>query len=399
MTSKYIVLRSKSSARHTARSSDFTYNDSLLSTVPLEITSPIPDAQFTVQVETINRNEVDGLLQEADVQGVAPAMPLRLIAPTDVRATTSSEKSPVAWGIAAVGADRSAFTGRDIVVAVLDTGIDAAHPAFEGIKLIQRNFTDDAPEDLHGHGTHCAATIFGRDIDGQRIGVARGVRKALIGKVLGGGGDTQSIIEAIQWASSNGAHIISMSLGVDFPGYAKKLRESGFPEELAISRALEAYRANVRLYESVTSLLRALAHPTLLVAAAGNESQRKVNPRFEVAASPPATAEGIVSVAALGLTPAGLEVASFSNTGVILSGPGVDVTSAALGGGLVTMSGTSMAAPHVAGVAALWAEKILRNNQLTLRTLTGRVIGSTTTDGFAPGSDPYDFGAGLVSAP
>jgi subtilisin family serine protease len=399
MKSRYVMLRSPLTARREAGSPITTRGAVLPSAESLARGTPPPGAPFSVQVETIDRQDAQALTQQADVHDVAPVMPLRLIAPLDAHMTTADEQAPVAWGIAAVGADRSVFSGRDIVVAVLDTGIDASHPAFDGVELVQCNFTADDPADLHGHGTHCAATIFGRDVDGQRIGVARGVRRALIGKVLGRGADTQSIVEAIQWAAENGAHVISMSLGVDFPGYARKLRESGFPEELAVSRALEAYRANVRLYESVAALLRAQAHPTLLVAAAGNESRRNVDSRFELAAAPPATAEGVVSVAALGRAAAGLEVAWFSNTGAMLSGPGVDVTSAVRGGGLATMSGTSMAAPHVAGVAALWAEKIRSSGPLTLNALTGRLIGSTTLDGLLPGIDAYDVGTGLVKAP
>lgn len=395
MKSEYVVLRSSGTRLRGGAPASRALG--FRTTEALEVTHA--DEVFNVQIETVSRHEAEELWREPDVQDAAPVMPLRLIAPLDVHAATPAEHVPVAWGIAAVGADHSAFTGRDVVVAVLDTGIDAGHPAFEGVELISRNFTQDSPEDLHGHGTHCAATIFGRDVGGQRIGVARGIRKALIGKVLGKGSDTQSIVQAIQWAAENGAHVISMSLGVDFPGYARRLRESGFPEELAVSRALEAYRANVRLYESVATLLRAQLHPTLLVAAAGNESKRKVDPRFEVAAAPPATAEGVVSVAALGRGVGGLEVAPFSNNGALLSGPGVDVTSAAKGGGLATMSGTSMAAPHVAGVAALWAEKIQREGLLMLDTLRGRLIGSTSIAALAAGSDPFDIGAGIVMAP
>ena len=56
---------------------------------------------------------------------------------------------------------------------MLDTGIDSAHKAFESVTLIRQNFTTDADDsDTHGHGTHCAGTIFGRDVDGTRIGVA-----------------------------------------------------------------------------------------------------------------------------------------------------------------------------------------------------------------------------------
>ena len=63
----------------------------------------------------------------------------------------------------------SPFTGLGIVVAVLDTGIDATHPAFAGVTLVKKNFTTEAAGDLHGHGTHCAGTIFGRDVSGKDL--------------------------------------------------------------------------------------------------------------------------------------------------------------------------------------------------------------------------------------
>ena len=72
-------------------------------------------------------------------------------------------------------------------------------------------------------------TIFGRDVDGKRIGIARGVRKALIGKVLSdtGGGSSEMIFRGIQWALDEGAHVISMSLGFDFPGAVKRMEDLG----------------------------------------------------------------------------------------------------------------------------------------------------------------------------
>jgi subtilisin family serine protease len=305
--------------------------------------------------------------------------------------------------VKAVGADTSPHTGNGIVVAVLDTGIDKNHPAFSGAQIIEKDFSGEGNGDQHGHGTHCAGTIFGRTTGGKRIGVAPGVPKALIGKVLGNqGGSSEAIVSAIQWAVENGAIVISMSLGIDFPGLVKQLQDQGFPPELATSRALEGYRANVQLFERVASLLRAqgaFGQASVIIAAAGNESQRNVNPEFEIAVSPPAVAEGIISVAALGQGPQGLNVAYFSNTGANVSGPGVNILSAKPGGGFQTMSGTSMATPHVAGVAALWAEQIKSVGFLSSLSLTSRLVGNATLQGLQSGLDPFDIGIGLVRAP
>ena len=117
-------------------------------------------------------------------------------------------------------------------MAVLDTGIDPSHPAFAGVSLVRKNFTTASDDDQHGHGTHCAGTIFGRSIDGTRIGVAPGVKKALIGKSARRGRRIERHdckCDSIQWALENGANVISMSLGIDFPGLEKSLEEAGFP--------------------------------------------------------------------------------------------------------------------------------------------------------------------------
>ncbi|UUZ52799.1 S8 family serine peptidase [Massilia sp. H-1] len=93
---------------------------------------------------------------------------------------------------------------------------------------MQKDFTGDGNGDGHGHGTHCAGTIFGRAVNGIRIGVAPGVTRALIGKVLDsdGGGSSDNIVEAMLWAVEQGAHVISMSIGMDFGGYVKQLTDA-----------------------------------------------------------------------------------------------------------------------------------------------------------------------------
>ena len=358
----------------------------------------------SVGVEVVDRRTAARARNDADFEFAAPSMPVKLIAPAAVAVEPQAPVvNGITWGVRAVGADTSPFDGAGVVVAVLDTGIDASHPAFAGVNLIQKDFTGEGNGDAHGHGTHCAGTIFGRDVDGTRIGVARGVTTALIGKVLGNnGGGSENIASAIQWAIENGANVISMSLGIDFPGYQAALMAEGLKAEPATSIALEGYRLNVQLFDRLASLVSTLGifhQPCLLVAASGNESGRDQIPPFEIAASPPAVSDGFIAVAALQEGTNGHQVATFSNTGVALSGPGVAVVSAKAGGGLVAFSGTSMATPHVAGVAALWAQKLKAANTFNVRQFTTNVLASAVRTGLDPASELDSVGAGIVRAP
>jgi subtilisin family serine protease len=394
----YIVLRSTPEPSSTGR---FAVDAADVFLGPMATHSRLPEVP-SIGIEIVDSAGARQLSNEASTVSITPAMPVKLVAPMEVGEVALPATGTAAWGVAAVRAQLSSFTGDGIVLAVLDTGIDASHPAFSGVELIQRDFTGEGNEDKTGHGTHCAGTILGRTIDGMRIGVATGVKKALIGKVLGtNSGSTCCIVQAIQWAVSSGAHIISMSLGIDFPGMVELLRME-LPPQLATSRALEAYRLNIQLFEKLAALVKAqgaFGHPTIIVSAAGNESRRETDSHYVVRVGPPAVVEGIISVAALDQGPNGLKIAPFSNAGANVCGPGVQIVSAKAGGGLAALSGTSMAAPHVAGVAALWAEKLLKEGQLTGFQLSSRLNGSATTEGLEPGFDASDIGLGLVRAP
>jgi len=354
----------------------------------------------------VTHENLDGkqAAEAAATPGVRLAKTVRtkLIAPV----TKKSGAAEDLWGVGAVGADNSPFDGSGCRVAVLDTGIDATHPAFQGVTIEQRDFTGEGDGDGDGHGTHCAGTIFGREVEGNRIGVAPGVEQAIIGKVLDrtGGGTTRMLYDGIIWAFDQRAHIISMSIGFDFPGMVQELVDDhGWPIDLATSDALVSFREHLGLFEAVIAQVRQplLGNSPLIVAASGNESRRDLRDDYRIAASLPAAACDI-SVGAVGRDGARFRVAEFSNANPLVVAPGVDIVSALPGGGLGVMSGTSMACPHVAGIAALWAGRLRQDGEpVSAQSLKSYIEANTRRDVIVD-FDRYgavDVGRGLVSAP
>jgi subtilisin family serine protease len=315
------------------------------------------------------------------LQGYRDAV-LHLTAPiaTDAAAVAdviaaAVDESQATWGLQAVRALYSCRSGRGVRVAVLDTGLDLRHPDFAGRAITTMSFIpNQSVQDLHSHGTHCIGTAMGLKCvaTGPRYGVAYEA-EIYAGKVLSnaGSGTDGQILAGINWAVANGCAVISMSLG---------------------SAAAPGQRHSA-VFEAVAK--RASQAGTLIIAAAGNDSQRPNPPR---PVGHPANCPSIMAVAALD---SNLDIARFSNRGinpnggqVDVAGPGVDVYSTVpMPARYGRKSGTSMATPHAAGVAALIAEANPGVRGAALGALlTARARRLTNLPS-------ADVGAGLVQAP
>ncbi len=278
------------------------------------------------------------------------------------------------WGIQAVGAAASHATGEGIKIAVLDTGLDQTNPDFQGRNITAQSFVPgETAHDGNGHGTHCIGTALGSFLyNGTRRYGVSGAADIYAGKVLNdaGSGVDGGILAGINWAIQSGCQVISMSLGSRV--------HPGDPYSVT--------------YENVAQ--RALAAGSLIVAAAGNDSQR---PSYIAPVSRPANCPSIMAVAAVDES---LGIAYFSNGGinpdggeVNIAGPGVDVFSTWLMPMRYnTISGTSMATPHVAGVAGMYAQQDDKARGQKLWD----VLAGTASDIYLP---PRDLGNGLVQAP
>src|SRR4051812_13852600 len=131
MKERHIILRVKR-----ASTRDFFLGPSA-STAGLE-----PAAEnLAIEVDDMEKSHVSALTRTADVVAVAPVIPMKLISPVEVQSVVQATAQGNAWGVEAVGAHTSPFTGNGVTVAVLDTGIDDKHPAFSGVQLVQQDFT------------------------------------------------------------------------------------------------------------------------------------------------------------------------------------------------------------------------------------------------------------------
>lgn len=298
------------------------------------------------------------------------------------------EKVP--WGVSKVEATQAwaqnGVDGAGVVVAVVDTGVDYNHPDIDdniwmndgeisgnGIDDDGNGFVDDRygwdfagwnfefrpdndPMDEIGHGTHVAGIIAAERNGRYVVGVAPKARIMAVKVFTAAGYATaRTVADGILYAASNGADVINLSLGTYY-----------------YSRAMEE------------AVKYATSRGAVVVAAAGND--------WWDLPSYPAAYEDVISV---GSVDSSNERSWFSNFGKIdLVAPGSSVESLQMDGRTVVYSGTSMAAPHVCGVAAL----VLQKNPSFDARQVRQVLESSAVDLGKPGKDFY-FGSGLVNAP
>jgi subtilisin family serine protease len=301
------------------------------------------------------------------------------LAPRSHATAEALENPSVTWGLLATRVTGDLATGSGIKIAILDSGLDLSHPDFANRQIITRNFVGDGTpfHDGLGHGTHCTGTAAGPSAPGRgpRYGIASAAQ-ILAGRVLddnGRGGDA-NILQGMEWALDQGCDIISMSLGAPW-----------VPGDPPYSTAYE------------TAIQQALSSGCLVVVAAGNEAD---DPRYVGAVGTPGNSPSALTVAAVDEN---LATASFSDRatpdapgvkGPDLAGPGVSVYSAwpVAKGSYNTISGTSMATPHVAGIAALLAETNPGTRGQALKTLVLGTCKALTNEASRQG----EIGRGLV---
>ena len=315
-----------------------SYNDELTGTYNIsaqEITNSNPETGF---------NSTDGYGQ-IDASKVFEEL-------LGINLPETSDQGGNLWGLDSINApdvwnSSNAFSGTKgagSTVAVIDTGVDLTHPEFEDRITSGYDFVDNdaIADDGQGHGTHVAGTIAGSHDDGTGISGVAPEAQIMPIRVLGndGTGWVSDIIAGIRWATNNGADVINLSLG-----------GGGYSQAMADAIRYASERGSV------------------VVMAAGNSGGS--SPEYPAAH---AVNYGI----AVGAVDQNRNFANFSNrAGSVnidyVTAPGVRIYSSIPGGSYARASGTSMAAPHVAGVAALLKS---HDDTLTSESIEDLVIGT-----------------------
>ena len=323
-----------------------------------------------VVLGTVDHDGLAALRADPEVVQITGAPQLSPIRPNKVRA--AKLESATTWGLERLGAPQlweRGLTGKGVLVGHLDTGVDAVHPALVGavahfaeFDLMGRQKPNGKPRESDSHGTHTAGTIAGRAVSGRHVGMAPGASLASA-MVIEGGDAVARVLGGMDWALGLGVRVLNLSLG--FRGY--------WPDFLAITRILRRKRV-------------------LPVFAVGNE--------YAGSSRSPGNYSEALSVGACDKKG---RVADFSSSQRFdrrvdpivpdLVAPGVDIVSAKPGGGYQSMDGTSMATPHVAGLAALLLEA---KPKATVKKLEAAIFASCSRP---KGMPPERGGLGIPYGP
>jgi len=302
------------------------------------------DENGSYVIETDEDSDLDGLEEDDDVEHIETDTPVTMFADT------------VDWGVHRIGADSiwDTTSGTGVTVAIIDTGIQTNHPDLAGNVVQGYDFVNDDTNayDDNGHGTHVAGIVAATQNSAGTVGASYSSKLMPI-KVLNssGNGYLSDVAQGVYYATDNGARVINLSLGTDYDSYTLK-----------------------------NAIQYATNKGVLVVAAAGND--------YGSPCSYPAAYSNAICVVA---TDSNNKLASFSNVGGELAAPGVSNYSTFLGSTYRTLSGTSMASPHVAGAAAT----IMSACTTCSTTEVRNILRDTAIDLGAEGQDII-FGYGLV---
>lgn len=322
-----------------------------------------PENIFVVQFDTIEKTVqcYDSLLENKEIDYVEPDLIIKneeTIVEEIIQENISDSKaySYKSWGVKRIETDKymeyllNKGDNNSVTVAIVDSGVDSNHPFLKG-KILDSGYDfvygDNYPYDDHGHGTHVAGTVID-NMQGLNVNI-------LPIKVLNYNnyGTVLNCANGIRYAADNGADVVNYSI------YSK-----------GHSRYID------------DAVKYATSAGTVVVACAGNDNVETIN-------ICPAHMNDALVVAASNSYD---ERATFSDYGdaIDVIAPGVNVVSSYPGGGYVSMSGTSMATPHISAVAAMYK---LDNPQLTPLQIENK-IKENTIDLGAPGKDIY-YGNGI----
>ncbi|OIB55478.1 S8 family peptidase [Natrialba sp. SSL1] len=334
---------------------------------------------FDFVLAEVPSNRLDELLaatgvasvEEDDETGIpddwSPSL-LESLLPPDRSDCETHPDQRVSWGHERIGATEVEPDGAGVDIGILDTGIQTDHCSLSvaGGRNVTGSGLPDDYEDRHGHGTHVAGVAGALDNDRGVVGTAPNADLYAV-KVLDDDGDGRysDLIAGIDWCMENGVEIISMSLG-------------GESESDAVDEAVET------------------AHSAghLLLSAAGNEGNNGSSSCTEETMTYPATHDDVVAVTAMNEDDT---LASYSSVGegVDLLAPGTDITSSTVDNHYAEASGTSVATPFVAGVAALvWETREESGPEPGTNEAVRSILGETAE----PVLDTCAEGDGLVDA-